>query len=89
MNIVRIRALTIVMRRQIRMIDLTWMHDLPQASLDFNANYYGLSDPLFLEFLWALRLRTYPGAGTDKQAFRALKEKAHLRGWGSARFQYP
>lgn len=68
--------------KQIRMVDFTWMHDLPQTSLDFNAKYYGFSDPLFLEFLRTLGLRYYPGTGTDKPAFRTLKNEANLRGWG-------
>ncbi|MHB1455779.1 MAG: hypothetical protein ACYC0V_02580 [Armatimonadota bacterium] len=68
--------------KRIKMVDFTWMHDLPQASLDFNASYYGLSDPAFLEFLRTLGLRSYSGAGTDKLAFKTLKREAMQRGWG-------
>lgn len=69
--------------KRIRMIDFTWMHDLPQSALDFNAAYYGLSDPAFLDFLRTLGLRKYPGDGADKPAFTTLKKEAGLRGWGT------
>lgn len=71
--------------KRIKMVDFTWMHDLPQESLDFNAKYYSLSDPAFLEFLRTIGLRTYPGTGADKQALRTLRKEANLRGWGAAK----
>lgn len=67
--------------KQIEMIDFTWLHDLPKATLDAHAKYYGLSDPNFLAFLQTLGLRTYPGDGIDKEAFRALRAEAKARGW--------
>ncbi|MHB1000213.1 MAG: hypothetical protein ACYC27_13305 [Armatimonadota bacterium] len=67
---------------RVRMIDFTWMHDLPQSALDKHAEYYGLSDPKFLEFLRTLGFRTYQGAGKDKEAFKVLQTEARKRGWG-------
>lgn len=68
---------------QVQLVDFTWLHDLPQSSLDADARYYGLSDPRFIEFLRTLGMRTYPGQGRDKESFRTLKSEAKARGWGT------
>ncbi|MGH8246461.1 MAG: hypothetical protein ACREUU_08515, partial [Gammaproteobacteria bacterium] len=35
----------------------------------------------FIEFLQTAGLRTYPGSGTDKPAWTALRNEARARGW--------
>lgn len=62
-------------------IELTWMHDLSAADVADLQAYYGVQDPLFAAFLATLGLRTEAGAGSDKAAFRTLRDEARLRGW--------
>lgn len=66
---------------QIKYISFAWLTDLPQTSLDAYKKYYGTSDKNLLEFLRTLGLRTYPGSGQDKEAFRAIQAEAKVRGW--------
>lgn len=66
---------------RIRLMDFTWMHDLsPQAVADLG-NYYGISDPVFLEYLRTLGLRTHAGPGLDKPGWTTLATEAASRGW--------
>lgn len=46
--------------------------DLDSATVAALGIYYGLSAPVFLEYLRTLGLRTWPGSGTDKPAFGTL-----------------
>jgi hypothetical protein len=64
---------------RIQMIDFTWLHDKSQKEVQQFAEYYGIWDPKFLEFLATLGLRTYDGQ--DKPAFEALQTAARARGW--------
>jgi hypothetical protein len=66
---------------QIQYVSFTWLHDLPQAALDFYQQYYGSSDARFMEYLRTLGFRTYAGNGEDKESFRAIKAEAKQRGW--------
>ena len=66
---------------QIELISFTWLSDASPAAVADFAEYYGLSTQRFTEFLASLGLRTFPGSGRDKQAFRMLMEQARARGW--------
>ncbi len=46
--------------------------DLDSATVAALGDYYGLSAPVFLEYLRTLGLRTWPGSGTDKPAYGTL-----------------
>lgn len=65
----------------IKYVSFTWLHDLSQETVDFYKSYYGSDDQRFLEYLRTLGFRTNPGAGQDKEAFRAIKAEAKARGW--------
>jgi hypothetical protein len=66
---------------QIRLISFTLLTDFSVAAVDDLASYYGIIDPNFKEYLLTLGLRTYAGAGTDKEAFIALQEEVNARRW--------
>lgn len=65
----------------IRMIDFTWLHDLDPVQVAFWGNYYGLTNPAFLEFLKTLGFRNYTGNGSDKPALNELRCQAKQRGF--------
>lgn len=66
---------------QIEYLSFSWLTDLPQSRVDDYRKYYNISGLGFGEFLRTLGLRSYPGSGTDKAAFQALKYNAYQRGW--------
>jgi hypothetical protein len=66
---------------QIRAITYSWLTDLSPAAVIGVGNYYGFKTDAFSEFIRTLGLRTYPGDGTDKPSFIALKQEAKARGW--------
>ncbi len=59
------------------MID--WLNDASPAQVAEWADYYGSSDPAFLEYLGTLGLRTH--AGNDKNAWLQLLAETGPRGW--------
>lgn len=65
----------------VKMIDFTWLHDLDTALVHYYKDYYGLGDPIFLEYLRTLGLRTWNGSGTNKAAFYQLQCEAKRRGY--------
>lgn len=67
----------------IRMIDFTWIHDLDPAYVTTLGTYYNLNDPIFLEYLRTLGLRTWTGNGTDKPALHELRCQAKARGYNN------
>lgn len=67
----------------IRKIDFTWIHDLDSALVAYYSTYYGLSDPVFLEYLRTIGLRTWNGKGTNKAAFNELQCQAKQRGFNN------
>ncbi len=67
----------------IRMIDFTWLHDLDPVQVAFWGNYYGLTNPAFLEFLRTLGFRNYSGNGSDKPALNELRCQAKQRGFNT------
>ncbi len=69
--------------QNIKLIDFTWLHDYDSATVNFYANYYGISDTSFLEFLHTLGLRKWDGNGIDKPAFTELQCQAKQRGFNN------
>jgi len=67
----------------IKMIDFTWLHDLDMALVNYYGTYYGLTDPIFLEYLHTLGMRTWNGNGSNKLAFDELQCQAKLRGYNT------
>ena len=66
---------------QIRQITFYHLTDSGPDTVAEFTRYYGLSAGPFKAFLSSLGLRTFPGSGTDKEAFRTLREEAKSRGW--------
>jgi hypothetical protein len=63
----------------IRAINFVWLHDLSQAEVDTLAAYYGLSDPIFKDYLKTLGLRN--NDGSVKLAYTELIAQKDARGW--------
>ncbi|GAB5415975.1 MAG: hypothetical protein Crog4KO_07560 [Crocinitomicaceae bacterium] len=55
--------------------------DWSQADIQIFEQYYGISDPAFLEYLRTLGVRTWAGDGTDKLAFDRIKCELNDRNW--------
>ena len=51
--------------------------------ITFLSEYYGIDDPLFLEFLRTLGVRTWNGDGTNKLAYEFIKCELEARDWCS------
>ncbi len=66
----------------VRLVDFTWLHDLPPSAVAIQEGYFGLADPAFGTFLGSLGLRTDAGAGAAKPGWTALREETSQRGWG-------
>ena len=54
-----------------------WSH----ATIDFLETYYGISDPIFLEYLRTLGVRTWPGDGTNKLGYETILCELDARNW--------
>ncbi len=72
-----------VYHNNIKMIDFTWLHDLSTAQVNYYATYYGLTNPVFLEYLRTLGFRDWNNNGTDKPALNELRCQAKQRGYNS------
>ena len=55
--------------------------DWSSAAVDELADYYGLSDSTFTEFLRTLGLREWDGDGTNKLAYDRILCELHVRDW--------
>lgn len=66
---------------QIGCITFVWLTDASASALAGFQQYYGVTNPAFVDYLGTLGLRTFSGAGQDKLAFTALQQQAHVRGW--------
>jgi hypothetical protein len=64
---------------QVRMVDFTWMHDLPAGVARLIARIYGVRNPRFTEYIATLGLRNFDG--TDKPAWAQLEADAAARGF--------
>jgi hypothetical protein len=69
---------------QIETISFFALTDFSPSFVEQLRGYYGFPDPRFAAFLGTLGLRTFPGAGADKEAFRELRLQAARRGWPTA-----
>lgn len=68
-----------VNRQNIKLVLIDWLHDISSEQLAEMEEYYGISDPGFLEYLSTLGLRYHDG--TDKYAWLQLLEETQARGW--------
>ena len=66
-------------RQNIKLVLIDWLHDISSEQLAEMEEYYGISDPGFLEYLSTLGLRYHDG--TDKYAWLQLLEETQARGW--------
>lgn len=66
-------------RDQIGMILVDWLHDVTPEQVAEWTEYYGLSEPAFIEFLSTLGLRNHDH--TDKYAWLQVQAEAQARGW--------
>jgi hypothetical protein len=66
---------------QIKLLSFSRLTDIPPSSVDYYLGYYGVNGPKFADFVESLGLRTFPSAGTDKQAYVVLKADSKIRGW--------
>jgi len=70
---------------QIEYLSFHALHDFPKELVTGIFGLMGMSEDedalLNMEIMTSLGLRTYPGKGADKAAFRALVEEARARGW--------
>lgn len=66
-------------RVNIKLVLIDWLHDISGEQLAEMEEYYGISDPGFLEYLATLGLRYHDG--TDKYAWTQLLEETQARGW--------
>jgi len=66
-------------RASIGLILIDWLHDVSPEVLAEYEEYYGSSDPAFLEYLATLGLRNYND--TDKYAWVQLLAETSARGW--------
>ena len=64
---------------QVELLEFVWMHDISSAQLSVYEQYYGVSDPCFLEYLATLGLKS--PEGVDKPAWQRLTAEAAARGW--------
>ena len=66
-------------RKQIKLVNFIWLHDITEAEVKSYSKYYGLSSKGFAAYLGSLGMRTH--RGKDKQAFKALRRESKARGW--------
>lgn len=64
---------------EIDLVLIDWLHDATPEQVEEWVEYYGSSDPGFVEFLSTLGLRNYNH--TDKYAWIQLLEETAARGW--------
>jgi hypothetical protein len=67
---------------QVRMVDFTWMHDLPPGVARLIGRIYGVRNPRFTAYIATLGLRNFDG--TDKPAWTQLEVDAAARGFPQA-----
>ncbi|MBA2612349.1 MAG: T9SS type A sorting domain-containing protein [Bacteroidetes bacterium] len=72
-----------VYHTNIKMIDFTWLHDLSMAQVNYFSTYYGINNPVFLEYIHTLGFRDWNGSGLDKPALNELRCQAKVRGYNN------
>ena len=65
-------------REQSKFMLINWLHDQSPATIEEWKDYYG-DDSGLVEYLSTLGLRNYDG--TDKAAWKQVKEEANSRNW--------
>lgn len=55
--------------------------DWSMADVEFFGEYYGIDDPVFLEYLRTLGVRTWDGDGTNKLAYEFILCELEARDW--------
>lgn len=70
-------------RANIRYLTIFKTTDWSQADVDTFANYYGIQNLEFKEYLRTLGIRTWPGDGANKPAYEAIKCALSDRNWCS------
>jgi hypothetical protein len=55
--------------------------DWSQEDVEWFSVYYGIDDPIFLEYLRALGVRTFPGNGENKEAYETILCELEARDW--------
>jgi type IX secretion system substrate protein len=65
----------------VKYLSIFKLTDWSQETVDWLGTYYGLNDPVFLEFLRTVGVRTYPGSGTAKLAFETISCELNARDW--------
>lgn len=66
-------------KTQIKLVNFVWLNDKSQEEVDAFANYYGIQDLKFKEYLKSLGLRTFEGR--SKLSFEELKNQSKKRGF--------
>ncbi len=63
----------------VELLEWVWQHDIPPEAVATFEQYYGLSNPCFLDYLGTLGLKSFQGQA--KPAWTALETEAARRGW--------
>lgn len=72
------------LQANIRFISFFHLTDWSAGLVDTLANYYGVQDTTFKEFLRTIGLRTWPGSGAPKPAYHTLLCELNERGFCTA-----
>ena len=64
---------------EIEFVQINWMHDISDQTLQFYGEYYGSTEGPFLEYLGTLGLKN--NDESSKLAWEQIKVDAHARGW--------
>ena len=67
----------------IKLLSIFMSTDWSKDEVDTLGSYYGITDTIFLEYLRTLGVRTWPGNGTDKMAYKQIQCELETRGWCS------
>lgn len=65
----------------IKYISIFKLTDWSHATVEYLSTYYGIDDPIFLEYLRALGVRTWDGDGTNKLAYEYILCELEARDW--------
>ena len=66
---------------QIKYLTIFKSTDWSYEAVEFYGTYYGIDDPIFLEYLRTLGVRTWDGDGTNKLAYEFILCELEARDW--------
>lgn len=66
---------------QVKLVDFTFLHNLSDQEIDVITDEFDIDSVLFTEFLNSLGLLKYDSSLPDKEAYSAVQEEGHIRGW--------